>query len=152
MPIYLLYQFKISFFRVRDSCWTCCIFCVFFFSVTQRAWTVWDTVASKDAWKTWSFGVGRTFTPLRWRTISTSIQAFWKCRWDLKKKKILWVSFMFYLLKTTIGSDLMFSFPGGWSKRWEAGRAGVCLHQAPRGQNLNCTGDTRLLQREGRNK
>lgn len=37
----------------------------FFYTVTRPVWTVWDTAALKDAWRTWSSEEGRTSTPLR---------------------------------------------------------------------------------------
>lgn len=39
--------------------------------------------------------------------------------------------------------------PGGRSEGWAAGRAGVCLHQAEGGSDLQSRGDTSLLQRPG---
>lgn len=39
--------------------------------------------------------------------------------------------------------------PGRGSERWEAGWAGVCLHQAEEGPDIQRRGDTSVLQRTG---
>lgn len=46
----------------------------------------------------------------------------------------------------------MLCLPGGGSERWEAGGAGVCLHQAEEWPDLQCRGHKSLLQGPGESR
>lgn len=88
--------------------------------------------------------------------LKTSPFSLWMCRqlWILFSLCISWESISCYNNDLNGKATLWlfrFSvrFPGCRSERWEVGRAGVCLHPAEEGPDIQRRGDTSFLQRPG---